>query len=117
MEGVIIFLLIYLDDIIVASSSHEAAEPQLYGLKSIFSLKPRKKKNSLKDIGGLRYFLYGQLIGCTVLLLNLFEIYGCILKYTMFKSAAALVCCSFLDFHTVGTYTPVAFRYTSFSAH
>ena len=28
---------------------HEAAEPQLYGLKSIFSL---------KDIGGLRYFFF-----------------------------------------------------------
>lgn len=45
--GVTIFLLIYVDDIIVASSSQEATVALLKDLKSEFAL---------KDLGELHYF-------------------------------------------------------------
>jgi hypothetical protein len=47
-EGVTVFLLIYVDDIIVASSSQEAVDAMLKDLRSDFAL---------KDLGQLHYFL------------------------------------------------------------
>jgi hypothetical protein len=46
--GVTVFLLIYVDDIIVASSSQEAVDAMLKDLRSDFTL---------KDLGCLHYFL------------------------------------------------------------
>jgi hypothetical protein len=46
--GVTIFLLVYVDDIIVASSSQEAVDAMLKDLRSDFAL---------KDLGQLHYFL------------------------------------------------------------
>jgi hypothetical protein len=46
--GVAIFLLVYVDDIIVASSSQEAVDAMLKDLRSDFAL---------KDLGQLHYFL------------------------------------------------------------
>ena len=46
--GVVIFVLIYVDDIIVASSSQSATDALLHDLISEFAL---------KDLGGLHFFL------------------------------------------------------------
>jgi hypothetical protein len=46
--GVTIFILVYVDDIIVASSSQEAVDAMLKDLRSDFAL---------KDLGQLHYFL------------------------------------------------------------
>jgi hypothetical protein len=46
--GVTVFLLIYVDDIIVASSSQEAVDAMLKDFRSDFAL---------KDLGRLHYFL------------------------------------------------------------
>jgi hypothetical protein len=46
--GVTIFLLVYVDDIVVASSSQEAVDAMLKDLRSDFAL---------KDLGQLHYFL------------------------------------------------------------
>jgi hypothetical protein len=50
-EGVIIYLLVYVDDIIVASSSSKVVTALLHDLRSDFAL---------KDLGELHYFLRVQ---------------------------------------------------------
>jgi histone deacetylase 1/2 len=47
-EGVTIYMLIYMDDIVVASSSDSAVDPLLHDLGMAFAL---------KDLGELSYFL------------------------------------------------------------
>jgi histone deacetylase 1/2 len=47
-EGVTIYMLIYMDDIVVASSSDSAVDPLLHDLGMAFAL---------KDLGKLSYFL------------------------------------------------------------